>query len=446
MNENVLSIQSVFQYSPGYEKSEKQLVKMIKLELMLLLGILSILIIASAVTTHADNLLDIVNYDGFKGSLEVFSNYAIFNKLGWLLNFIISAFSFIGFFLLFYQRMVTILYLSAKPLFNKIHDMKGTGSKPLGLDAIFNNVMGKGQIKSTGMDAIIDFFLSLLPDVKEASDYNDRAKEIYNLTDNDTITTYLLHISLQTILLMFAFAMGFNGTLFAAYATITEAMCTVADNFVELKLDAYVDRLINSGQAYKFAYDADGSNIGKIQQDIAEKVYAKCVKQLAEPSTDANLKVGAAVDEKLKDKFGKTTINRGNANEDSSNPNKSTEDGMYGSGAVASKEFKEWVNKGANNPDWDGFDSTSSVINYNVVLNSTADDYNDGDYVIGLTELNIAPYSFVSNGGTPLYIHVIMSRDTSKPDKNYMKNSNNDNKTTTGGSNGQVEKKSGNKQ
>lgn len=178
-------------------------------------------VIMSAADTGNEALTGIFNTVAFSGSWEVFTK---FNWLGALLQFVISAFCLIGLVLVMIQRLVTMLYLSSEPTFDRIHEIKnaGRGGKALGLPGLVKDTIGTAN-HGTGLDAILSFLLSLLPDVKAYSDYAEDHRQ-YNLKDDDTITVYMLKVALPTIMIVFFFSIGFNGTLGRAYGQVASAM------------------------------------------------------------------------------------------------------------------------------------------------------------------------------------------------------------------------------
>lgn len=182
-------------------------------------------VIMSAADTGNEALTGIFNTVAFSGSWEVFTK---FNWLGALLQFVITAFCLIGLVLVMIQRLVTMLYLSSKPTFDRIHEIKnaGRGGKALGLPGLVKDTIGTAN-HGTGLDAILSFLLSLLPDVKAYSDYAEDHRQ-YNLKDDDTITVYMLKVALPTIMIVFFFSIGFNGTLGRAYGQVASAMARIS--------------------------------------------------------------------------------------------------------------------------------------------------------------------------------------------------------------------------
>ena len=244
--------------------------------------------------TNDSNLTDLFYTQAFSGSWKVFEK---FNWLGGLMQFIISAFCLIGIFLTAYQLILTLLYLSSRTTFDRIHELKqaGKGGKALGLPNLFKDNIASAN-NGTGLDAIVSFGLSLLPDVKAYSDYGEERRS-YNLQDDDTVTTYILKKALPTIMIIFFFSIGFNGTLFRAYGMVVDAMATVASDVVETDLNGLVRKWMNSGSAYKFAYDADNTEYGKFRQNLAEQMYSKVLAKTDDLSTNAKLYIGQKIEE-----------------------------------------------------------------------------------------------------------------------------------------------------
>lgn len=344
----------------------------------------------SFTTVQAKSLTEIFTTDAFTGSWEVFSN---FNWLGKIMNFIISAFSLLGLFLVAYQRLVTMLYLSGKPIFERVHEIK-TASKgqkvfglPFMLKATLNNQYG------SGIDSVISFLLSLLPDVKEASDYSD-GKRQYNLEDSDSITQYVLKVSIPTIMTIFFFTIGFSGTYFQIYGNIVGAMATVADNFVDTKLSTYMDKLIHKGSAYQFAYDDDGTKVGALRQNIAEDIYTKIIKNIDNPTSDATLMIGQKVDQAVETYFTAEKISAA-------------------LGAVNSSN--ESVMK------WDGSEATAGNVQYSVTVNARHDSYT-GEVegaTLSLTDMACGYDISSSYANGEGYIHVVFNKKSNSVEHNY---------------------------
>ena len=141
---------------------------------LLLIAMCAYLVLNTIHLALADNLLDLFDSYAFRGSLKTIDK---FNWVGKLMSYIISVFSMIGLFLVCYQRLISLLYLAGRNTFDTVHEIKsslsgGSGRDAFGIRSMFTNAMQGGGQYGTGLDAIVGFLLSLLPDVKKYSDYN----------------------------------------------------------------------------------------------------------------------------------------------------------------------------------------------------------------------------------------------------------------------------------
>lgn len=364
-----------------------------------LIGITAMLVLYAGMLTFsytqikAESLMDLFQTDAFTGSWEVFSK---FNWLGMCMNYLISAFCLIGLFLVVFQRIISILYLSSRSTFDKIHEIKqsGSGKKFFGYAGLVPDVWNAKN--GTGLDSIVMFLLSLLPDVKEYSDYKEGNKA-YNLADTDTVTSYILKVSLPTVMLLFFFTIGFNGNLFRIYGNVVDAMATASDNFVNTKLSTYVDRLINKGNAYEFAYADDGTEFGKLKQKIAENVYTSVIKNVENPTTDAMLLIGQKIDSLLSGTNGLTA--------------KDVSDALGNAGSTTTPLW-----------DWEKDPSGAKNIKYNVVINGSTDKYSGEIFNQKLEDLTCG---YTVGGGygnlKNATVHVIVSKKSNSSEHDYFK-------------------------
>lgn len=366
----------------------------------------------SVYAASGESLTDVFKTDAFTGSWEVFSK---FNWLGKIMNFIISSFSLIGLFLVCYQRLISMLYLSSRTTFDAVHDIKkaGKGTPILGIVGLFQDNIVKTS-NGVGFDSIVSFGLSLLPDVKEYSDFAEDRRQ-YNLNENDTITTYLLKVSFPTIMTIFFFTIGFSGVLFQGYATVVEAMAVVADNFVNSNLDEYVDKMINSGSAYQFGFADDGTNAGKFRQRIAKDVYAKTLKYIDRPTTDSKQAIGKKVDEFVAENFKNEAISS-----------------LLGKDAGGKDRWKESV---------DGDEGVKNLM-FTVTVNGKQNAYSSSDKVKELSDLS-AGYVMSSPWGNKSYIHVTLQKKANSVEHNYfnVKGNNKNTSNSDGSSNQEATKK-----
>lgn len=238
-----------------------------------------------------DNLMDLFTTTAFTGSWEVFSK---FNFIGKISNFLISAFCLFGLTLTVLRIVITILYKSAESLFDRIYELKqcGKGQNFFGIPAMGRAVFTGNY--GTGADAIIGFILAMCPNLKAYSDYNPE-KMAYNLAEDDTVTTYILKISCPTIMTLFFFTIGFDGTLWQAYGNVVNGISQVAKKAVEVNLAGFVNKALNAGAYYQFNFNTN-DELGKFQKNIATSVYNKLLLKMSSYDTTTMQTVGGEIE------------------------------------------------------------------------------------------------------------------------------------------------------
>lgn len=247
------------------------------------------LLLAVPVLVYAEgpDLTEIFTTKAFQGSWEVIYQ---FNWLGQIMNYIISFFCLLGLFLIMFSRMISLLYLSSKDLWNNVDEIKSAATGAwFGFPALGKNVFNSNH--GGGVDSIVSFFLGLLPNVKNYSDYRNGGA-LSNLSEDDNAFDYILKTAPATIVLIFFFAIGFSGTLSQAYGTIVSGMATFADNVVSINLDKYVDEFFKMGDNPTFVLGEDGTIQGKTQKSVAKALYKEAV--VASGATDKQSKAQLA--------------------------------------------------------------------------------------------------------------------------------------------------------
>lgn len=221
---------------------------------------------------HADNFTDIFYTNSFRGA------FTWIQKLDWvgmLVQIVISTFSLFGVALMTIRIMTSLLFLSAKGMWEEVHDLKSQGGESE--KDLFGLVsMGKSWVQGkagTGLDAIIGAVMLLLPDVKRYSDFGEKAGG--DFSEDITVTQYILKIAIPTIMTVFFFAMGFNGTLFQALAVTVDFLGNLADKAISVNYTGIVDDLIAKNTGYKFLFDLAGTEEGKFQQNLAKDIYGR---------------------------------------------------------------------------------------------------------------------------------------------------------------------------
>lgn len=269
--------------------------------------IMLVMLIATAVFTlfsvqvgRADNFTDIFYTNSFRGAFNWIQKL---DWLGMIVQIVISTFSLFGVCLMTIRIMTSMLYLSAKGMWEEVHDLKQSGGESekdfLGLFGMAKS-WAKGKA-GTGLDAIIGAVLILLPDVKKYSDFGEKSGQKFD--EDVSISQYMLKIALPTIMTVFFFAMGFNGTLFQALAVTVDFMGTLADQAVSINYAGFAQDLVNSTTGYKFIFSSSGTNEGKLQQKIANDIYARIVTDVRGANSSQLYAIGQRVESYVQNNF-----------------------------------------------------------------------------------------------------------------------------------------------
>lgn len=339
---------------------------------------------ATVMVGSADNFTDIFYTNSFRGAFEWFKKL---DWVGMLVQAVISIFSLFGVALLVIRIMTSMLYLSAKGMWEEVHDLKsGGGEAEKDLFGMLGMAKSWASGKAgSGLDAIIGAVLMLLPDVKKYSDFGEKAGG--DFTDDMTISQYMLKIALPTVMTVFFFAMGFNGTLFQALAVTVDAMGTVADRAISINYSGMIDDLVNSGTGYKFVFGSSGTETGDFQQQVAKDVYGRAVSQVSNPNAEQLYYIGQQVESWV-----------------------STNVTPTGDAIIASTQISEKVRNGLTAGN-DTSDRYMSYLGYDIVINGS--DAGTGAVVVNLNEF--LPQSITdaqAEGYRDQYLHLFIRQTT----------------------------------
>lgn len=245
----------------------------------------------------ADNFTDVFNTQSFRGSFEWFRHM---DWLGTVVQAVISIFALLGTCLIVIRIMTSMLYLSAKGLWEEVHDLKQSSGESEMYDLGLLNMAkswAKGKGGYTGIDAIMGAILTLLPDVKRYSDFGEKSGQKFE--EDTSVSQYMLKILLPTVLSVFFLAMAFNGTLVKGLAVTVDAMGTIADKAVSVNYSGFVEDLVNSQTGYKFIAGADGTKAGDFVQSVQTEVYGKVVSRVRGVNQNQLYTIGQTVESTL---------------------------------------------------------------------------------------------------------------------------------------------------
>lgn len=252
----------------------------------------------------ADNFTDIFRTNSFRGAMTWIKKL---DWVGMLLQIVISTFSLFGVALMTIRIMTSFLYLSAKGMWEEVHDIKSEVNS--GGDKDFIGLVGMaktwaGGKHGTGLDAIIGAVLILLPDVKKYSDFGEKsgAKFKHN-ADDMTMSNYALEILLPTIVCVFLFAFAFNGSMFNAIAITVDGLGSFADVLISRDYAGIVNDMAATVGGYSFSFSSEGSNLGKFKQGLAMNIYGRIFSATKNTDAATNEAIGLAVENTVADWF-----------------------------------------------------------------------------------------------------------------------------------------------
>lgn len=291
------------------------------------------------------------------------------DKFSWLapaFQFIISAFCIVGICAVVFSTMVTIVYFSMRSLWDTVHKEKNEyiGKSAFGVPSMLQDTWGNKH--AVGIDAIIHLVLVFLPDIKAigemsetSSDYGDK------LNEDDSIVTWFLKTTPTKIAIIFCLSMGWNGSLLKCFFMVTDGLGVVADRVASANSEEFVNNILNAGDHYKFSFSDKGTNIGNLQQTMAESTYNQVVAALsAGDRTAPTLQaVGAKIEGML------------------------TAEGQALSPSVVKQKLKaSYVDSGNTSGDWEVSDEDMKYAKVSVVKSGT--NQNGTNYVsVPLTQI-----------------------------------------------------------
>lgn len=247
----------------------------------------------------AGRFTDIFETKSFQGSWETVQGY---NWLGQFNRWLISTICVVGLIAVIAQRMTSLLYLSSRSTWDAVWEAKeeDKGSGILGLKGSFMKF--KDGNRGVGIDAFIQMFYVILPNVKYFSDFNPNRK-VHNVKEDDSAPTYMLKVFLPTAVMVFFFSAGFDGSLVKAYGMVANGMSAVSDKLVETNLEGYITAKLNTGESYNFTLGANGTKSMLVGESIAKDLYSKVLSRTGIIDTPTRLELGKAIENEVYSKI-----------------------------------------------------------------------------------------------------------------------------------------------
>lgn len=284
----------------------KQKMKLKRVLQIISLSMFNLMIMTTQVFAADEDhvLTDLYDTEAFRGSWRWFDK---FNWLGGILNFIISAICFIGLFSIVLQIIITLCYFSQRGFWNNVHDIKvqHAGSTmfgkqmPFGLAGYFTETVM--PTKTSGIDALFNLFYAFIPDIKEYSEMGENRES--NLSEDESVTTWLIKTLPRKVLIMLLFSMGFNGSLMRCYGVIVDGLGVFTERIADYNSVALVNNILNSGDNYEFSLGSSGKGLDDLQGRVCDAAYKECIAECDPESLDAASRraVGVAIENWVKD-------------------------------------------------------------------------------------------------------------------------------------------------
>lgn len=225
------------------------------------------------------SLTRLFDTDGARGSWE------IVEKLGpigigtkWILS-IIGVFTLMSTLI---RTATTIMYLGNRKFWDEVDDSKQNDTDNLR--------------SGRGFDRVFSILKPLLPNLKQIS---DAGSSQFNLTEEDTMFTYICKSAGPTIVIIIFATLCYNGILFQIYANVADGAVAVANHMKDLQIAKTVDALIEAEKDYSFTLGADGTNKGIKLQSLSKTVYANAVSQAGTIDKGTKAGMGSFIEQKM---------------------------------------------------------------------------------------------------------------------------------------------------
>lgn len=346
-----------------------------------------ILVLTPGIAGADGRLTDIFLTKSFSGSWDTVNT---FGWLGEINRWMISAISVVGLISVIGQRMTSMLYLSGRSTWDAVWEAKeeDKGHSFFGMTNSFKQFFGGNR--GVGIDAILQLFYVMLPNVKYYSDFNPN-RSVHNVKPEDSMITYMLKVFMPTVMVVFFFSAGFDGSLVRGYGMVANGMSAVADKIVDTNVEGFIKQKLNTGEAYDFTLGSSNTKAGKFGQDIAKDVYSKVLSRTKITDSTDRLAIGEIIE-------GKVFAEILGSKPDEAGQRK----------AIADKLPKPVANGGAVASNSLESDSDMDALNYDLVVNTSK---TGGTGTLNWAIKDLLPKGTVSSTlGDSLYAHIIIKK------------------------------------
>lgn len=353
---------------------------------VILTGSTMLMTLYLATPVYATSFSDILGTKSFSGSWSWIDKFSF---VGQFMQFIISVVCLLGLCGIVITKLASVLFLSNKPLFNEIHEIKQVGVSGgdngwnmFGVAPMWKDVAAGKH--GSGLDVVVAWFMSLSIDVYKYSDYSDTAKASTKLdAETDTVGTYIMRTFIGTVIALFVLSMGFDGTLWQGYATVVSGLSVVGDRMVNVNLERAVTRTLDgAGDNYSFSFKSSSTELGEMQQKVSNSLYYQILGRSDDLDSNFKNATGVAIEEWVANNITIENLN------------------TYVKSTVSSVQEDE-VNIVS--------DVDVGSIKYNIIINTSEKNLSGGKDV-GIT-VPVSQFVGDSGGSSNYYVHLVFTKD-----------------------------------
>lgn len=231
------------------------------------------------------NLTQIYNTEGMWGSWELLKKFTL---IGYVVQFFLTVYGFLSLVSALLRVSTTIFYLSNRRKFDEIDRVQEEG-----LSNAFKS--------ASGFNKLIVVIYCLLPNIKQQSDA-DSAQ--FNLSEDDSIMTYIMKSAPSTIAIIVFSSMAFTGLLFQIYANISNGFLAVAEQARDLPIAKAVTDFFESGKDYGFTLNNVDTPDGQQLYRVARTMYADVISRLNMGDATGKANIGSQIEASLMSESG----------------------------------------------------------------------------------------------------------------------------------------------
>lgn len=225
------------------------------------------------------------------------------------MTFCFSWMGIIAYFAFYFSVFTSIVYLSNKNLFDIVDELKSSAGSDSESKGFMNNIKvavegfksgGSSQALTGGFDNIIVFILILAPNFKKYSMYSnvegdDDGKT--KLSKDDTVGSYILKISISSIIFMTIISMMMSSRLFLIFANLGDVLQAKVGILASEQVNIKLANWLNVSGMYEFSYNNSGQPSDEIANSMANQILTTVLKDLDNVTDDQVFAIGKSIED-----------------------------------------------------------------------------------------------------------------------------------------------------